>query len=107
MKSLGVFLLSTERGGDDATAYSRMLAPDLGEDPATGSASGPLGAFLGRYDAVPREKAGEILSRQGVHMGRPSRVYVSMRLEGDAIREVRVGGASALVGEGEVLLPAS
>ncbi len=37
-------------------------------------------------------------------MGRPSRVYVSIGLEGDAIKEVRVGGASAFVGEGTIEL---
>jgi trans-2,3-dihydro-3-hydroxyanthranilate isomerase len=102
----GVFLFSKEPGGDDATVYSRMLSFDGVEDPATGSASGPLGAYLVHHGVVPKEKAREILSRQGVKMGRPSRVYVSVGLEGDVIREVRVGGGSAYVGEGTILLGA-
>ena len=46
----GVFLFSTERGADQATVYSRMFAPGIGiaEDPATGSAAGPLGCYLVR-----------------------------------------------------------
>jgi trans-2,3-dihydro-3-hydroxyanthranilate isomerase len=106
MQRRGVFLFSKEPGGDDATVYSRMLSFGGNEDPATGSASGPLGSYLVQHGVVPREKAREIVSRQGVQMGRPSRVYVSIGLEGDAIKEVRVGGASVHVGEGTIQLPA-
>jgi predicted PhzF superfamily epimerase YddE/YHI9 len=56
------------------------------------------------HGIVPKEKAREILSRQGVRMGRPSRVYISIGLEGDVIKEVKVGGASAFVGEGTIEL---
>ena len=104
MERRGVFVFSKEPGGDDATVYSRMLGFGVLEDPATGSASGPLGSYLVHHGVVPREKAREILSRQGVKMGRPSRVFISIGLEGDAIKEVRVGGASAFVGEGTIEL---
>jgi trans-2,3-dihydro-3-hydroxyanthranilate isomerase len=104
MQRRGVFVFSKEPGGDDATVYSRMLSFRGIEDPATGSASGPLGAYLVHHGVVPREKAREILSRQGVKMGRPSRVHISIGLEGDAIQEVRVGGASVFVGEGTIEL---
>ena len=55
VEASGVFLFSHERGGDKATVYSRMFAPELGvaEDPATGSASGPLGCYLVRHKVVP------------------------------------------------------
>jgi trans-2,3-dihydro-3-hydroxyanthranilate isomerase len=102
----GVFLFSKEPGGDGATVYSRMLSFEGGEDPATGSASGPLGAYLVHHGVVPKEKAREILSRQGVKMGRPSRVYISIGLKGDVIEEVKVGGASVYVGEGTIQLKA-
>ncbi len=102
MQRRGVFVFSKETGGDDATVYSRMLSFGGNEDPATGSASGPLGSYLVHHGVVPREKAREIVSRQGVQMGRPSRVYVSIGLEADAIKEVRVGGASVFVGEGTI-----
>jgi trans-2,3-dihydro-3-hydroxyanthranilate isomerase len=104
MQRRGVFVFSKEPGGDDATVYSRMLSFRGIEDPATGSASGPLGAYLVHHGVVSREKSREILSRQGVQMGRPSRVHISIGLEGDAIKEVRVGGASVLVGEGTIEL---
>jgi trans-2,3-dihydro-3-hydroxyanthranilate isomerase len=98
----GVFLFSHERGADKATVYSRMFAPELGvpEDPATGSASGPLGCYLVRHKVVPAAKAGAILNLQGVKMGRPSHVHVSIGVEKGDITSVRVGGEAVLAGEG-------
>ncbi|HWF85334.1 MAG TPA: PhzF family phenazine biosynthesis protein [Vicinamibacterales bacterium] len=98
----GVFLFSSQSGGDKATVYSRMFAPDLGviEDPATGSASGPLGCYLVRHKVVPVNKAGAILSLQGVKMGRPSHVHISIGVEHEEITSVRVGGEAVLAGEG-------
>ena len=102
----GVFLFSTERGPDKATAYSRMFAPAIGvhEDPATGSASGPLGCYLVRHKIVPAAKANALLSLQGVMMGRPSYVHISIGVEGGEIRSVRVGGESILAGEGTLYI---
>src|SRR5206468_7509153 len=98
----GVFLFSAEAGGDDATVYSRMFAPEIGvaEDPATGVASGPLGCYLVRHKVVPPERAGAMLSLQGAKMGRPSHVHISVELAQGAIERVRVGGESVLAGEG-------
>lgn len=98
----GVFVFSAERSADRATVYSRMFAPELGvaEDPATGSASGPLGCYLVRHKIVPPEKAASILSLQGVKMGRPSHVHVAIGLAGGDITSVQVGGEAVLAGEG-------
>ena len=98
----GVFVFSAQPGSDRATAYSRMFAPDLGisEDPATGIASGPLGCYLVRHQIVPPEKAGAMLSLQGVKMGRPSHVHISIGMENGSINTVRVGGEAVLAGEG-------
>jgi len=98
----GVFVFSAERSSDRATAYSRMFAPGLGvaEDPATGSASGPLGCYLVRHKIVPPERAGSILSLQGVKMGRPSHVHVAIGLASGEITSVRCGGEAVLAGEG-------
>jgi trans-2,3-dihydro-3-hydroxyanthranilate isomerase len=97
-----MFVFSREPGRDGATVYSRMFAPGLGvhEDPATGSASGPLGCYLVKHGVVPPEQSGSILSLQGVKMGRPSRVHVAIGLDGGEITRVQVGGEAVLVGEG-------
>jgi trans-2,3-dihydro-3-hydroxyanthranilate isomerase len=98
-----VFIFSTEPGDDDATAYSRMLGLDR-EDPATGSASGPLGCYLVRYGLVAPDRAGRIVSRQGVKMGRPSRVHVKIGGSPADITDVKVGGVSVLVGDGRITM---
>ena len=97
-----VFFFSLEPGADGATAYSRMFAPSLGigEDPATGGASGPLGCYLVRHGAVTADRAAAMLSLQGVKMGRPSHVHISIGVERGEIVRVRVGGAAVFVGEG-------
>jgi trans-2,3-dihydro-3-hydroxyanthranilate isomerase len=84
-----------------ATVYSRMLGGfGIAEDPATGSASGPLGCYLLHHGLVTADQAQSILSMQGVAMGRPSRVHISIDSRGDAITRVRVGGRSVMVGRG-------
>lgn len=96
----GLFIFSTEPGADGATCYSRMMGAN--EDPATGSASGPLGCYLVKHGLVPADKAGTIVSAQGVKMGRPSRIHIKIDLAGGEISRVRVGGTSVLVGEGQL-----
>ena len=101
MTRRGLFIFSTEPGADGATAYSRMLGA-ASEDPATGSASGPLGCYLVKHGLVPADKAGSIVSAQGVKMGRPSRIHIRIDVSGGEITRVRVGGTSVLVGEGRL-----
>lgn len=102
----GVFIFSSQRASDRATVYSRMFAPDHGiaEDPATGGASGPLGCYLVRHKIVSPTKARAMLSLQGVKMGRPSHVHMSIGMNGGEIGSVRVGGEAVLAGEGILYL---
>ena len=103
MPELPVFAFTTA-GGDGQTVYSRMLAPGfgIGEDPATGSASGPLGSYLVRHRVVSPDVARQLVSLQGMAMGRPSRIHISIDAAGDAISRVRVGGEAVMVGEGRI-----
>jgi trans-2,3-dihydro-3-hydroxyanthranilate isomerase len=75
---------------------ARMFTPMVegGEDPATGSAAGPLCAYLDRHLEVD-----EIEITQGVEMGRPS--ILRARVEGD---RVRVGGDVVILVEGTLTL---
>jgi trans-2,3-dihydro-3-hydroxyanthranilate isomerase len=97
------FFFTTE---GDETVYSRMLAPGfgIGEDPATGIASGPLGSYLVKYGLVTPDTARAMVSLQGAAMKRPSRVHISIEVRGSDITRVRVGGTSMLVGTGELLV---
>jgi trans-2,3-dihydro-3-hydroxyanthranilate isomerase len=98
------YVFTTDRAGaiDSATTYSRMFAPLLGvyEDPATGGASGPLGSYLVRHSLVREEQARSILNLQGVKLGRPSWIHVSIESANRDITRVRVGGTSVFVAEG-------
>jgi trans-2,3-dihydro-3-hydroxyanthranilate isomerase len=103
---LPIFLFALVGRRDDATAYSRMFSPVLGiaEDPATGSASGPLGCYLVEHGLVSGDAAQRIVSLQGVAMGRASRIHVAVDGRPGAIERVRVGGEAVLVGRGELRL---
>jgi trans-2,3-dihydro-3-hydroxyanthranilate isomerase len=102
-----VFVFTRETEGPGSTVHSRMFAPGLGivEDPATGAASGPLGCYLVRYGLVEREHSAEIVSEQGIEMGRPSYVRITIEREGEDIRAVRVGGQCHFMGEGFIEIP--
>jgi trans-2,3-dihydro-3-hydroxyanthranilate isomerase len=94
----GLYVFSTERGEDDATAYSRLLGSGGIEDPATGSAAGPAGCFAAQYGLAPAERT--IVFLQGVLVRRPSRIHVKVAAAGGEISGVKVGGSAVVVGEG-------
>jgi trans-2,3-dihydro-3-hydroxyanthranilate isomerase len=98
----GIFVFTTDAGSDGATVYSRMVGATGSEDPATGSASGPLGCYLVRHGLVPASAAGAIVSAQGVKMGRPSRIHIRLAMSGQDVTRVQVGGTSVLVGDGRL-----
>jgi trans-2,3-dihydro-3-hydroxyanthranilate isomerase len=104
LEELPVFVFSCQPADDDATVYSRMFGPCIGipEDPATGAASGPLGAYLLQHNAVSAN-ASRLVNLQGVRMGRPGRIYISLSSRAGVLEEVRVGGEAVVVGEGTVL----
>ena len=83
-----------------------MFAPGFGvlEDPATGSAAGPLGSYLVRHGKVSGELARRVIILQGLSMNRPSVLHVSIEGGSDAITSVKVGGRAVLVGRGELYL---
>jgi trans-2,3-dihydro-3-hydroxyanthranilate isomerase len=99
-----IFVFTTETERPTSFIHSRMFAPGIGisEDPATGSAQGPLGAYLVKYKIA---KAGQtIISEQGFEMGRPSIIYIDIESNNDVISSVKVGGQSVLVGEGSIFI---
>ena len=104
-RELAIYLFALSPRNAEETAYSRMFAPEFGitEDPATGSACGPLGCYLVRHGVVGAADAQRILSLQGVAMGRESRIHIAITGSRDAITEVKVGGEAVLVGRGELL----
>jgi trans-2,3-dihydro-3-hydroxyanthranilate isomerase len=108
MEPLGVFVFSPNPGAGSNRVYSRMFAEHtagIGEDPATGSASGPLGAYLVRYGLVKADKEMQIVSEQGTTMGRQSFIHIRLRATDGGVSEIEVGGSAVLVIEGTLSLP--
>ncbi len=102
----GAFCFTTNTGDPTIAARSRMFAPAAGvaEDPATGSASGPLGCYLVHYGLIASATPARILSLQGVEMGRPSSVHIEIEGGPDVITAVRVAGVCVAVGGGYIEL---
>jgi trans-2,3-dihydro-3-hydroxyanthranilate isomerase len=84
---------------------ARMFAPGLGipEDPATGSAAGPLAVHLSRHGRIAFGE--EIAISQGAEIGRPSMLYARAEGSAAAIELVEVGGEAVIVARGEFLSP--
>lgn len=102
---VGVYVFTLEPTEPGVTAYSRMFASGLGipEDPATGSACGPLGCYLVRHGLGQGEAARKMVNRQGVAMGRPSRIHIAIATDDQRnITRVQVGGQAVLVAEGKL-----
>ena len=98
----GILVYTTMTVEDHATVHTRMFAPAIGilEDPATGSASGAMGAYLVHNGLVEVAPLTEIIVEQGYEIGRPSRILVQVESDDDAIQTVKVGGQVVMVVEG-------
>ena len=83
---------------------TRMFAPAFGvdEDPATGSAAGPLSVHLARHGRTAWGDQIEI--SQGAEIGRPSTLYARADGDGDRVERVEVGGSAVIVARGEFRL---
>jgi trans-2,3-dihydro-3-hydroxyanthranilate isomerase len=81
---------------------TRMFAPNHGvvEDPATGSAAGPLAIHLARHGRIRFGEQIEI--SQGAEINRPSTLYATAEGEGDRVDRVEVGGSAVVVARGEL-----
>lgn len=99
-----VFTMNTEH--EKSHVHSRMFAPAMGisEDPATGSASGPLGAYLVYHEIIQGKSPFHIVSEQGIEINRPSFVDIRVIAEGKTIHAVSIGGSTVKVGRGELNL---
>jgi trans-2,3-dihydro-3-hydroxyanthranilate isomerase len=90
--------------GSGARWKTRMFAPGSGvpEDPATGSAAGPLALHLARHGRIAWGE--EIRIEQGAEIGRPSVLFARADGSPDAVERVEVGGSAVVVARGELRL---
>jgi trans-2,3-dihydro-3-hydroxyanthranilate isomerase len=100
IEALGTLGVSCFAGGEGRFKV-RMFGPALGvaEDPATGSAAGPLAVHLARHGRI--EYGEEIEINQGVEIGRPSLLRARVLGSEGSIEQVLVGGSAVLVARGQ------
>jgi trans-2,3-dihydro-3-hydroxyanthranilate isomerase len=84
---------------------TRMFAPSAGvnEDPATGSAAGPLALHLARHGRIAF--GDEIRIDQGAEIGRPSVLFARVSGSPERVERIEVGGGAVIVARGEFRLP--
>lgn len=92
------YLFSVDTPGTMAVARARLLGVGR-EDPATGSAAGPLGAYLVRYGL---HRAGAMEIEQGIELGRPGRISLDVPRQGGEIGPVRVSGTVHIWARGDL-----
>ena len=94
--SESLYLFAIRANGD---VMARMFDrwPSIGEDPATGSAAGPLGVYLAEYGRAGMP--GHVTIAQGEIVGRPSFLHVDVEPAGESWT-ASVGGGVRIVGEG-------
>ena len=104
LAEFGPTLLTSTIAGSGTTWKTRMFAPAGGvnEDPATGSAAGPLCVHLVRHGLV--QPGQEIEITQGVELDRPSKLYTRVDGTPEQIERVEVGGSAVIVARGEFRL---
>jgi trans-2,3-dihydro-3-hydroxyanthranilate isomerase len=103
LAALGVYGINCF-AGEGRSWKTRMFGPMLGmaEDPATGSAAGPLALHLARHGKIGF--GDEIEIAQGAEIGRPSTLYARVDRTADAIERIEVGGSAVIVARGEFSL---
>ena len=103
LKAIGVFGV-LPFAGEGSRWKTRMFAPADGipEDPATGSAAGPLACHLVRHGLIAFSD--EIEISQGAEIGRPSTLYARVEGTAERIERVEVGGSAVIVARGEFRL---
>jgi trans-2,3-dihydro-3-hydroxyanthranilate isomerase len=103
LAALGAYGFNCFAGGG-LTWKTRMFGPMFGvpEDPATGSAAGPLALHLARHGRIAF--GDEIEISQGAEIGRPSTLYARVDGTADAVERIEVGGSAVIVARGEFSL---
>ncbi|MDC5086675.1 PhzF family isomerase [Acinetobacter baumannii] len=95
----GFFPFVLEGSRQEPITYGRMFAPAIGikEDPVTGNANGPAGAYLVHHDLIECDQKVSYWGYQGFAIEKPGRVLVTVE-KTDSILHVSIAGQAVLVG---------
>jgi trans-2,3-dihydro-3-hydroxyanthranilate isomerase len=103
-KEVGFYVTCLDPLKRGSTTHSRgfaLVSGNVVEDPATGSASGDLGAYLVRHGLIEVRRITKIVNEQGYEINRPSRIEIEVRTAEDGtISSVKVGGSVVHVMDG-------
>ncbi|MEJ6392293.1 PhzF family phenazine biosynthesis protein [Gymnodinialimonas sp. 2305UL16-5] len=90
-----------------SSAQARMFAPHagIGEDPATGSATAIFAAQLNATGHLPATGTTRFDLQQGVEMGRPSQLRLTIDTAEDEITAIRVAGQAVKIASGQIRIP--
>jgi trans-2,3-dihydro-3-hydroxyanthranilate isomerase len=107
---LGMCVFTTEAIERKSSVHSRFFAPTVGinEDPATGSANGPLGVYLYEQGLLDDKLDGDtitIIGEQGDVIGRKGRITIQLKIKNKAVASVAVGGRAITTLDGEMIIP--
>lgn len=101
----GYYVYSIERNGSEILVNGRMFAPAIGinEDPVTGNANGPLGAYLVHHDLIKHDgKNFRFKAKQGEAMGRTGFIDVDVEIENKEPVTVKISGNAVIAFKGQI-----
>ncbi|MGI1659453.1 MAG: PhzF family isomerase [Desulfitobacterium sp.] len=101
----GYFVFTMDSEQKDILTHGRMFAPAIGinEDPVTGNANGPLGAYLVKHGLVKNNKSNfSFIGEQGYAIGRSGLINVSVQLDNGEPEKVKIGGRAVIVFKTEI-----
>ena len=107
IKCNGFFVFTLDSDEEDILTKGRMFAPAIGinEDPVTGNANGPLGAYLVKHKIVNHDgNTFKFKSKQGEAIKRPGIIEIEVDIENDLPVNVRIGGTAKIAFQTEIEL---
>lgn len=107
IKCNGYYVFTVDSENSDILIHGRMFAPaiDINEDPVTGNANGPLGAYLVHHKLVKHNGSlFKFKAKQGEAIKRPGIIEVEVNIENKEPVEVKISGNAVIVFKSELLL---
>lgn len=103
----GYYVYTLNAYDDEFLVEGRMFAPAIGinEDPVTGNANGPIGAYLVHHKLIKHNNSlFKFKAKQGEAIGRTGIIDVEVKIENDEPVEVRISGNAVIVFKAEITL---
>lgn len=103
----GYYIFTMDSEENDILIHGRMFAPAIGinEDPVTGNANGPLGAYLVHYNLVKHNKSiFKFKAKQGEAINRTGIIEIEVTIKDNEPSEVKVSGNAVIVFKSELVL---